>query len=168
VDFSGTQRETDSLLHGTQLSLKAARQYRDNYRGSPRELRLLDNWIRAYEFKESAAHTGRVTKAVAEVRARRESIGADVEALKALADEITADVKAGRLSPSEGRKELGKCSTVYRQLQAREQQCAHDEEMASALADEDPADWQERMVAKYPALRESLPVLSPADLDIPV
>ncbi len=87
------------------------------------------------------------------------------EALDLLSERVTAwtrDMRSGQLDPDEVLQNIAECPAVLAWVTKSYASVAGDADAAMAMINMDPADYQTSLLERFPALEQSLPVVTEA------
>jgi len=157
----------DTGDYSGQYTVHDARRLKDEFRGSPRDERVVDRFTSGVEQRIQGQLNDRLKAADAELHERADLL--DDLAIQHVEDirKVVRRLKSGRLTAGEARKEIARIGTAKRELAERVEQLRRDDESLQAMAEMDLADFEAGYLATTPALRRQLPAFTAEYLNQP-
>jgi hypothetical protein len=143
--------------YGRPVTLGEARQLEGGLRGLSRdEQARLETWVSHYDHEVSTRQIETYTNAVERNTARYGELADDLVQLEGLADSIGDDVRNGRLSARDGRQQITAIARAIREIREAAAELRAADERAWTEVTRDPAEVQNEIIRKFPALRDKL------------
>jgi predicted nucleic acid-binding Zn-ribbon protein len=162
-----SRRHIEDLANAVPLTVAGGEALLDTADLSPRQRRNLTRQVGEARQRMQGYQNERIRAANTDLQRRYDELDDQVMALASETRKINARLRKGRLSTAEGRKALAEVGAATRVIRERTEQLAADEAALKELAAKTPAQYEQELLAKFPALAAKTPVLRPSDLNQP-